>query len=223
MLMTSSDHGATWSVPCRLPEDIAGPIKNKPVELAGGVLLCPSSTEDQGWRLHFELTADNGRTWRRVGPINDGKTFGAIQSTVLVHSDGRLQALCRTRQRTIGQTFSSDGGLHWESMTTTSLPNNNSGLDAVTLADGRHLLIYNHTVRGRSPLNLAISSDGIHWKAALVLENQPGEYSYPAIVQTSDGLVHATYTWKRDLVRHAVIDPKKLKPREMPEGKWPVD
>jgi len=223
MLMTSSDHGASWSDPCRLPEDIAGPIKNKPVELADGVLLCPSSTENHGWRVHFELTSDNGHAWRRVGPINDGKTFGAIQPTILVHGDGRLQALCRTKQHTIAQTFSSDGGLHWEAMTATSLPNNNSGIDAVTLANGRHLLVYNHTVRGRSPLNVAISSDGVHWKAALVLENQPGEYSYPAIVQTSDGLVHTTYTWKRDLVRHVVIDPEKLKPRTMVAGKWPSD
>ena len=42
------------------------------------------------------------------------------------------------------------------------------------------------------------------------LEDQPGEYSYPAIIQTGDGRVHVTYTWKRQLIRHAVIDPAKL-------------
>lgn len=223
MLMTSDDHGETWSEPRRLPEDIAGPIKNKPVLLEDGVLLCPSSTEDEGWRVHFELTSDNGITWKRVGPINDGKEFGAIQPTILIHEDGGLQALCRTRQRTIGQSFSSDGGQHWDAMTASSLPNNNSGIDAVTLDDGRHLLIYNHTTRGRSPLNVAVSDDGITWKAALVLENQPGEYSYPCIVQTSDGLVHAMYTWKRDLIRHAVIDLSKIEAREMNHGKWPAN
>lgn len=171
--------------------------------------------------MRFELTSDNGRTWKRVGPINDGKEFGAIQPTILMHEDGRLQALCRTRQKTIGQSFSSDSGLHWDAMTASSLPNNNSGIDAVTLDDGRHLLIYNHTTRGRSPLNIAVSDDGMEWEATLVLENEPGEYSYPCIIQTSDGLVHALYTWKRDLIRHAVIDPSKLEPRAMDAGEWP--
>ena len=62
-------------------------------------------------------------------------------------------------------------------------------------------------------MNVAVSSDGKVWKGALVLEDEPKmEFSYPAIIQTSDGLVHATYTWKRKLVKHVVIDPTKLAP-----------
>jgi predicted neuraminidase len=106
-------------------------------------------------------------------------------------------------------------------MTLTELPNPNSGTDAVTLYDGRHLLVYNHTTKGRSPLNLALSSDGKSWQAALLLEIAPGEYSYPAIIQTSDGLVHITYTWKRQKVRHVEIDPTKLVLRPIAEGQWP--
>ena len=106
-------------------------------------------------------------------------------------------------------------------MTLTALPNPSSGTDAVTLQDGRHLLIYNHTPKGRSPLNLALSADAKTWQAALVLESNPGEYSYPAIIQTRDGLVHATYTWKRQKVKHVVIDPAKLEPRAMVNGEWP--
>lgn len=102
------------------------------------------------------------------------------------------------------------------------LPNPNSGIDAVTLRDGRHLLVYNHTNRGRSPLNLAVSSDGWHWNAALVLEDEPGaEFSYPALIQSSDHLVHVTYTWKRRLIKHAVIDPDKLVVKPMVNGVWP--
>ena len=101
-------------------------------------------------------------------------------------------------------------------MKITSLPNPSAGIDAMILKDGRALVVYNHTTRGRSPLNIAVSSDGKIWKAALTLEDQPGEYSYPAVIQTGDGLVHVTYTWKRKLIKHVVIDPKKLELRDMP-------
>jgi predicted neuraminidase len=73
-------------------------------------------------------------------------------------------------------------------------------------------VVYNHTNRGRSPLNVAISKDGKHWHQVLTLEDEPAkEFSYPAVIQTSDGLVHITYTWKRERIKHAVLDPRKLK------------
>lgn len=218
MLMTSEDGGLTWSQPRRLPEGILGPIKDKPIQLADGEILCPSSTEHKGWQIHFERTGDLGQTWSATEPLNEGKEVSAIQPSILSYQDGHLQALCRTRQGRIFQTWSTDHGKTWSKLSATSLPNPNSGIDAVTLNDGRQLLVYNHTVKGRSPLNVAISSDGEKWQAALVLENEPGEYSYPAVIQTDDRLVHITYTWRRLRVRHAVVDPAKLLPRPMPEG-----
>jgi predicted neuraminidase len=224
MLMTSEDGGQTWSKPRRLPEGILGPIKNKPVQLVNGDLLCPTSTEHGGWRVHFERTSDLGQTWRATPPVNDGKEIGAIQPSVLFHKDGRLQAIGRTRQQKLFQIWSEDGGATWGKMTLTSLPNPNAGTDAVTLRDGRQLLVYNHTTKGRSPLNVAVSADGEHWQAALVLENEPGkEFSYPAVIQTKDGLVHITYTWKRERIKHAVVDPAKLQPRPMVQGGWPEE
>ena len=97
----------------------------------------------------------------------------------------------------------------------------NAGADGVVLADGRSLLVYNHTKRGRSPLNVSVSKDGKIWEAALVLENQPGEYSYPAVIQTSDGNVHVTYTHNRTNIKHVVIDPAKLVTHPIVEGQWP--
>ncbi len=81
--------------------------------------------------------------------------------------------------------------------------------------------MYNHTPKGRSPLNVAVSRDGKAWEAALVLESEPGEYSYPAVIQSSDGRVHITYTWKRQRVKHVVVDPAGLKPVPMTDGNWP--
>jgi predicted neuraminidase len=210
MLTTSEDGGRTWSEARRLPEGILGPIKNKPVQLSDGALLCPSSTEHDGWRVHFERTADLGKAWERTGPLNDGTRIGAIQPALLTLEDGSLLALTRSRQGAIAQSRSTDGGKTWGVMTLTALPNPNSGLDAVTLADGRHLLVYNHSTRGRTPLNVAVSSDGRTWRAAVTLEDQPGEYSYPAVIQARDGTVHLTYTWNRVKVKHVVIEPARL-------------
>jgi alpha-L-rhamnosidase len=211
MLITSTDEGKSWSKPMRLPQGILGPIKNKPIELADGTLLCGSSTEHQGWRLHVEFTKDHGRSWNMSQPLNDGKEFGAIQPSFLTHGDGTIQLLCRSRTSGKILTASSkDNGKTWSPLKNTELPNPNSGIDATTLKDGRHLVVYNHTPKGRSPLNIALSTDGQTWKQALALETQPGEYSYPAVLQTADGKVHVTYTWKREKVKHVVIDPSKM-------------
>ena len=193
LIRTSDDEGKTWSAARRLPDAILGPIKDKPVQLAGGDILCPSSTENNGWQVHFERTGDLGRTWTRTEPVNDGKQIGAIQPSILfVGGPGRdaragdkLLAIGRTQQRRLFHIASSDGGKTSGPMTLGTLPNPNAGIDAVTLADGRQLLVYNHTALGRSPLNVAISRDGITWQAALVLEDTPlAEFSYPAVIQT---------------------------------------
>ena len=225
MLVTSEDEGNTWSKPRNLGKNeklgknsnLIGPVKNKPIQLKDGSILCPSSTEHNGWRVHFELTRDFGKTWQVIGPINDGKEFGIIQPSILTYPDGRMQVLCRSQQSVIAQSWSSDGGKTWSKMTATELPNPNAGTDAVTLRDGCQLLIYNHSVRrgsfpsGRNILNVAISKDGQDWKPVLTLERAKGEYSYPAVIQTSDGRVHITYTYQRRSVKHVILDPKQIK------------
>ncbi len=222
MLITSQDNGKTWSKPRRLGKDKAignliGPVRCKPIQLADGTILCGSSTEHKGWRVHFEMTKDLGKTWKVIGPIHTGKKFGAIQPTFLKYPDGKLQVLCRSRQGVVTQSWSKDNGKTWSKMTATKLPNPNAGVDAVTLKDGRQLLIYNHTTRrgkfpsGRNMINIAVSKDGKSWKPVLTLERDKSEFSYPAIIQTSDGKVHATYTYRRYSIKHVVLDPKKMK------------
>lgn len=214
MLKRSGDGGKTWSAAERLPEGILGPIKNKPVLVVPDVLLCPSSSESPNWRVHFERTRDWGRTWSKTKPVNDGAKDGAIQPAVLFHPGGRLQALCRSQKTGfITETWSGDGGETWSPLVNTTLPNPNSGIDAVTLRDGRHVLIYNPVPPTpgqwggpRTPLVAAISSDGKTWNTFATLESGPGEYSYPAVIQTADGRVHVTYTWKRQRIRHVVLD-----------------
>ena len=220
--MTSSDEGKSWSAPRRLPENIIGPAKNKPVQLADGDILCGSSTEQAGWQVHFERTPDLGKTWETVGPINEAREIGAIQPSILFHPGHRLQAVGRTEQGRIFDTWSEDDGRTWGKLTLIGLPNPNSGIDALTLRDGRQLLVYNHTAKGRSPLNVAVSADGRRWQAALTLENEAGkEFSYPAVIQTRDGLVHIVYTWNRTRIKHVIVEPANLDLKPMENGKWP--
>jgi predicted neuraminidase len=213
---TSTDHGHTWSQATRLPQAILGPIKNKPVQLANGDILSPTSVEghEVGWRVYFERSADNGKTWKATPLVDQPPKMKAIQPSILIHSPTKLQALGRTQKSGLFETWSEDAGLTWSALAATSLPNPNSGTDAVTLRDGRHLLVYNHssTEKVRVPLNVAVSRDGKNWEMAETLESEPpGQYSYPAVIQSSDGLIHITYTWKRLKIRHVVLDPQKLK------------
>lgn len=229
MMMRSSDHGVTWSDPEKLPDGIIGPVKNKPVLLEDGTLLSSTSTEGDGWRVHFEMTKDWGKTWEKTDAINNPKVYNIIQPSILHHEDGRLQILCRSRNSVLATAWSSDNGKTWSLVRDSGLPNNNSGTDAVTLQDGRQLVVYNHVKtpigakKGhRTPLNVAVSKDGKHWEAALVLEDSEiSQYSYPSVIQSSDGMVHIVYTWRRERIKHVEIDPSKLKTLPIKYEKWP--
>ncbi len=235
MLKTSTDDGQTWSPPSRLPDGLLGPIKNKPVQLPPsarspmGRIISPTSIEgpDIGWRVYFELSHDLGQTWRKTALVEAPPGVGAIQGSILIHPDGRLQALGRTRDTwLLWTTWSLDSGETWSPLELLDLPNCNSGTDAVTLADGRHLLVYNHSNvnKIRWPLNLAVSDDGLHWQAAALFDTEPtGQYSYPAMIQASDGLVHVAYTWKRERMKHVSLDPGSLRPIPMVGRTWPDD
>lgn len=228
LMRRSKDGGITWSDAEKLPEGYIGPVKNKPVLLSNGNLFNPSSKEGDGWKIHFEVTKDNGQTWRTIGPIEGGE-INAIQPSILDHGKGRLQILARTRNRALVESWSSDNGETWSPLAKTTLPNNNSGTDAVTMKDGRHVLVYNHVLppgdlaKGpRTPLNVAISKDGKEWYAALILEDSPiSQYSYPAVIQTADGMLHFIYTWRRLKIKHVVVDPSKLKLKKIVNGVWP--
>lgn len=229
-LKRSKDNGHTWSAREALPAGFLGPIKNKP-EYINGTLICPSSTEGKGWKVHFEYTNDWGKTWTKSGPINDPAKFNAIQPSILKYKNGDLQTLGRTRNLVIYQSWSKDGGKTWGEMSALDLPNNNSGTDAVSLQDGRQLLVYNHVmpdsswVRGkgpRTPLNISLSHDGEKWYAALILEDSPiSQYSYPSVIQGKDGMIHVVYTWRRERIKYVKIDPKKLILTEIKNKQWP--
>jgi predicted neuraminidase len=96
-----------------------------------------------------------------------------------MHSNARVQILCRSRQGVITEAWSDDGGETWSRMTATSLPNPSAGIDALRLRDGRFLLVYNPSAQGRDKLEIAVSPDGKKWRQAVVLENAPASTPIP--------------------------------------------
>lgn len=213
MYKTSPDYGKTWSEAERLPDGILGPVKNKPLQLADGTILSPSSIETmENWKVHIERSTDQGKSWQNI-PVDPETEFDVIQPSILTYSDGRLQLLCRSKQGNVIESWSEDQGLSWSRMQRTELLNPNSGTDAVTLKDGSQLIVYNPLIpgkewyNGRFKLNIARSANGQNWTDILVLEDgTKEEYSYPAIIQTRDGKVHVSYTYDRKGIKYVVLD-----------------
>lgn len=199
----SADDGRTWTDLRRLPAGILGPVRSTPLELDGGTLVCGSSVESyKAWACWVDILT--GTTWTKHGPIT--ASGGIIQPTIVAAADGTLVMFCRSR--TLGRVVraTSRDGRAWSAAEAIDLPNPNSGIDAVSLEDGRIVLVYNHTGRGRTPLNVAVSSDlGLSWEPGPVLEDGPGEYSYPAVVRGTDGTLHVTYTWRRERIAYATF------------------
>ncbi|GAA3980450.1 exo-alpha-sialidase [Pedobacter ginsengiterrae] len=210
---TSNNNGKTWSLAQKLPDGFLGPIKNKPVQILNGSILYPSSIEsldEKTWSIHIEKTDEFAKNWKKINI--DCDTFGVIQPSILTYPNGKLQLLCRSRQNVIIESWSVDNGESWSKLKPTKLPNPNSGSDAVTLKDGRQILIYNplesgkNWWEGRSVLKLAISKDGENWANIYTLEEHPkGEYSYPAIIESKDGVIHLSYTSLRKKIKYVSL------------------
>jgi predicted neuraminidase len=209
---SSTDDGKTWSPVEHLPAGLYGPIRAKPLVLADGTIVSGTSVESyHSWAAWIERSVDNGNTWSKIGPIAAPprplslETYGIIQPSVVRLKEGTLRLYARSTEQIakICVADSADGGRHWTAVHTLNVPNPNSGIDAVALPDGRVLLIFNNSTTGRTPLNLAVSTDGEHFRIFQTLEKGAGEFSYPAMIQGREGDIHITYTWNRRRIRYA--------------------
>lgn len=207
----SDDDGRSWEPGRPLPEGFIGPDKDKPLQLGDGTILCASSTEANGWRVHFEFTDPTAEHWSRTPPVNDAKEIRAIQPSLMAMGGDWILAIGRTAESRLFSIQSTDAGRTWSRMRLLDTPNPNAGIDTVRLRDGRFLLVYNPSTKNRRQLSVAISRDAEHWTKVLDLDHGPLEYSYPSAIQTSDGMVHIVYTWRRKRIRHVVLDPKLLR------------
>ena len=207
--VVSCDGGVTWSDPVPLGGNYA-PVKNKPVRLKNGVLCAPYSVETMPdptavWTVIGSVSYDDGGSFVIGGrieytdkpDIND-KRSGVIQPSVWQDDEG-VHMLMRS---TWGKLWRADShnGLDWGRAYAVDIPNNNSGIDLVRMPSGVLALVMNPVsgdFAARTPLTLNLSRDGgATWDEALVLEDAPGEYSYPAVI--ADGnVLHICYTFNR--------------------------
>lgn len=226
-LKISGDNGKTWSEPGELvPGDRGGrgPVRNKVIVLSDGAWLAPASTEEGGWKAFADISTDGGKTWRKSNdicipglnysdiqkvnsdiPVSEQSFVGrgVIQPTLWESEPGRVHMLMRSSEGSIYRSDSEDGGRSWTEAYATTLPNNNSGIDVAKLENGVLALVYNPVGISwgpRTPIVLSTSGDnGRTWKQELVLEDEPGEFSYPAVI--SDGKdIFVAYTWKRERI-----------------------
>lgn len=197
-----------WSGATLLPLPLIGPVRNKPVKLNMGDIIIPTSTETEAWSIHFEIFQERKNNWKKVTVPGNG--LQAIQPVIIEHKNKTLQALCRTRNSYIAQTWSDDGGLSWSQLELTELINPNAAIDAIKCDRSGYLLVYNNCRFGRYKLSIATSADGHRWEDKLTLENSPGEYSYPCLEFSESGELHVLYTFNRKNIKHVEISRQEV-------------
>jgi len=217
----SDDQGTTWAEPRELVSGDRGgrgPVKNKPIILCDGTWLAPASLErGELYDVFVDRSEDTGRTWQATDliPLDRSKVTGAgvIQPALWESAPGHVHMLMRSSSGSICRSDSKDLGRTWSPIYQTELPNNNSGIDLTKLRNGALALAYN-PVSGdwaaRSPLSIALSYDnGKSWPHQLSLETDDGEFSYPAIIPTAEGMA-VTYTWNRQRIAFWAGSPRDI-------------
>lgn len=184
--------------------------------ITDGKIILPLYSDGFNFSI-MAISEDHGDTWKPGKPLV-GK--GPIQPALAKRKNGELVAMLRDSgdgPTMIQQSISRDGGISWTAAQKTELPNTAS-VELLTLQDGRWWLVGNDLHDGRYRLALWISEDeGKTWSSPQYLENdlsKAGSFSYPSLIQDTDGKVHLTYSSHfpdRKTIQYLLIDPKMVK------------
>ncbi len=190
----------------------------KPLILSSGRIILPLYSD--GYNLSIcAISDDDGETWRPSKPIV-GR--GPIQPALVQRKNGDILAYMRDSGDApymVQKSISKDNGQSWSYAKKTNIPNTAS-VELLVLEDGRWAFLGNDISGGRYRLVLMLSDDeGENWKWKEYIENDDkyggGSYSYPSLIQTSDGLLHLTYSSNtgetEKSIKYVVVDADKIK------------
>lgn len=207
MRQTSDDYGASWAAETPAIPAVCVLLRNKPIVLRDGRWLLPAYVEAT-YQSQFFFSLDRGATWLPNSPPILTLPYGNLQPAVIQRENGFLYALARSAA---GAGFTWVGNSHdavsWAMQPRTDLPNPGSGLDMLKLSTGHLVLAYNDSATERSPLVVAVSPDeGQTWSAPRIVEDGPPQLSYPSLAEGPDGLIHCTYSYRLEAIKHAVFN-----------------
>ncbi|MCK9402678.1 MAG: exo-alpha-sialidase [Chitinophagaceae bacterium] len=189
----------------------------KPLLLENGKILLPLYSDGFSFSM-MAISDDDGDSWRPGLPII---SRGGIQPALIQKKNGHIIAYMRDNgdaPNSVQESESADKGETWSAAIKTSIPNSGSSVELYALSDGRWAFIGNDVAEGRHRLCLYLSADeGKTWNSKTLLENEApgkGSFSYPALIQTTDRLLHITYSYqtehKGESIKYVIVDPAKL-------------
>ncbi len=174
--------------------------RTHPQELPSGRILVPMYSDGYSFGI-MAISDDGGYTWTASEPIIG---YGCIQPSVVRKVDGTLVAYLRDNgppPKRAHISFSKDDGMTWTPARDTDIPNPGTSLEVIRLRSGAWIMVYNDLEQGRYSLVAALSDDeGATWKWKRHLDGNPGrklpnQYHYPSVMQSSDGMIHVTYSF----------------------------
>jgi predicted neuraminidase len=204
----SRDGAATWSDASMLAAEEGMMVRGRPIVLPSGEYLLPVYHETGGDResvgpdstSRFLRFDPKTKLWSPSGVIRSPK--GNIQPAIATLTDGRVVAYCRrgggygpVTGGYIVRAESADSGRTWSEGKDSAFPNPNSAIDLLGLANGHLLLVYNASMSRRTPLRVALSTDGDRsWPHTADIAAGPGSFAYPYAIQRRDGSIAVVYT-----------------------------
>ncbi len=189
----------------------------QPITLKSGRILLPLYSDGLNMSM-VAISDDNGETWRPSLPIV-GR--GPIQPALAVRKSGEIVAYMRDSGDAPARVWvstSGDQGESWSLAKKTEIPNEAS-VEIAALKNGQWVFFGNDIDDGRYKLSLYLSNDeGLTWNKKEVIEyaaDKKGSFSYPCLIQTTDGLIHITYSYSfgsgKKSIKHIVVDPERVK------------
>ncbi|CAN5457399.1 exo-alpha-sialidase [soil metagenome] len=225
---TSTDNGQTWTEPTYLTKEAGTMVRGKPILLSDGDYLLPiycetgNDPERVGADTRSFFLRYNPATKKWTESSRISSRLGNLQPAVAELNKNDLIAFCRRgggyeprKDGFIVRSESHDGGKNWSEGVDTEFPNPNAAVDVVGLRNGHLILVFNDSHDHRTPLTVALSTDGGKtFKHRRKIAEGNKDFAYPYAIQTKDDKIHVIYTTdRRGTILHSVFDEKALLPK----------